>query len=84
MLCAAARMSLIGPKQTSCSRARMSAFGGKADITVTQRGLSERVHIFCRIRSAVRSAIMIVGRLVLALGMRGITEASMTRRLFTP
>ena len=37
-----------------------------------------------RIKSAARSAIIIVGRLVLALGMRGITEASMTRKFVTP
>ena len=46
---------------------------------------SEPVATCCdRIRSAARSATMIVGRLVLALGTLGITDASTTRRFRTP
>ena len=40
--------------------------------------------LFARISSAARSATMMVGRLVFALGTRGMIEASTTRRLGTP
>jgi hypothetical protein len=47
----------------------------------------ERIHIErspARMKSATRSAIISVGMLVLALGTRGITDASATRSPATP
>ena len=42
---------------------------------------SQKAACFARISSAARSATMMVGRLVFALGTRGMIEASTTRRL---
>ena len=52
--------------------------------TLPRRAVRRSHALFARISSAARSATMMVGRLVFALGTRGMIDASTTRRLGTP